>query len=193
MRILPSGDAAVIVADVGDASGPLAALAARPPRGVVDLVPAPRTLMLVLDPSAVDAEEAVAAVRGVRLPAPPAGAVRVPVVYDGADLRDVADLTGLTPGQVIEARTGTPWTVAFDGSAPGFGYLTGGDPRLRVPRRGASRRRVPAGAVGPAGPFSGVCPMEAPGGRLLIGRTDPSLLPGALRPGVQVHFTRRHP
>ncbi|MEU6037617.1 carboxyltransferase domain-containing protein [Actinomadura sp. NPDC047616] len=74
--------------------------------------------------------------------------------------------------------------------------------RIRVPDRGRPaaahppphhpRPRVPAGAVGPAGPFSGLCPMEAPGGRRLIGRTDPTLLPGALRPGVQVHFTRRH-
>ncbi|GAA4097382.1 carboxyltransferase domain-containing protein [Actinomadura miaoliensis] len=67
-----------------------------------------------------------------------------------------------------------------------------GDPHLRIPRRTTPRPRVPAGAVGPTGPFSGLCPMEAPGGRRLIGRTDPTLLPGALRPGVQVHFTRRH-
>ena len=28
-----------------------------------------------------------------------------------------------------------PWRVAFGGFAPGFAYLVGGDPRLRVPRR----------------------------------------------------------
>ena len=57
-----------------------------------------------------------------------------------------------------------PWRVAFGGFAPGFAYLVGGDPRLRVPRRDRPRPSVPAGAVGLAGEFSGVYP------RVLTGR-----------------------
>ena len=98
--------------------------------------------------------------------------VEVPVIYDGADLDDVARLTGLTTAEVVEAHTGAPWAVAFGGFAPGFSYLVGGDPRLQVPRRESPRGRVPAGAVGLAGEFSGVYPRESPGGWQLIGHTD---------------------
>lgn len=101
--------------------------------------------------------------------------VEVPVTYDGDDLADVARLTSLTVDEVVLAHTGTPWTVAFGGFAPGFAYLVGGDPRLRVPRRDSPRARVPAGAVGLAGEFSGVYPRESPGGWQIVGRTDLTL------------------
>lgn len=57
----------------------------------------------------------------------------------------------------------------------------------------------PAGAVGLAGRFSGVYPVESPGGWQLIGRTEAVLWdldrdpPALLRPGVQVRFVRREP
>ncbi|WP_162794848.1 5-oxoprolinase subunit B family protein, partial [Nonomuraea lactucae] len=128
-----------------------------------------------------------------------AGEVEIPVVYDGADLADVAALSGLSEREVVAAHTGTPWTVAFCGFAPGFGYLVGGDPRLVVPRRAESRVRVPAGSVALAAEFSAVYPRESPGGWQLIGRTrvavwdlaaDP---PALLRPGIRVRFTEASP
>ena len=120
--------------------------------------------------------------------------VEIPVAYDGADLDDVARLTGLTPAGVVEAHTGTPWTVAFGGFAPGFSYLVGGDPRLQVPRRDSPRNRVPAGSVGLAGEFSGVYPRESPGGWQLIGRTELATWdtsrdqPALLTAGMTVRF-----
>ena len=73
------------------------------------------------------------------------------------------------PPRSSPAHTGTPWRVAFGGFAPGFAYLVGGDPRLRVPRRDRPRPSVPAGAVGLAGEFSGVYPRSSPGGWQLLG------------------------
>ncbi|EUA16142.1 allophanate hydrolase subunit 1 [Mycobacterium xenopi 4042] len=64
----------------------------------------------------------------------------IDVVYDGVDLAEVADRTGLTTAQVINAHTATPWLVGFAGFMPGFAYLVGGDPRLNVP---AARSRGP--------------------------------------------------
>lgn len=199
MRILPSGDAAILVElpDLDAMLGLYAALAADPPPGVADLVPAARTLTLLLGPGARPADVA-RAVRDARpgAAAPVGGAVTVPVVYDGADLGEVAELTGLSPAEVVAAHTGTPWRVAFTGFAPGFGYLTGGDPRLNVPRRETPRVRVPAGSVGLAGRFSGAYPVESPGGWRLIGRTDAPLWdlrrdpPALLRPGGEVRFVR---
>jgi len=121
-------------------------------------------------------------------------AVDIPVVYDGADLDDVARFTGLTRSEVIEAHMGTPWTVAFGGFAPGFSYLVGGDPRLQVPRRESPRNRVPAGSVGLAGEFSGVYPRESPGGWQLLGRTELAMWdtkrepPALLTAGMTVRF-----
>ncbi|WP_169952908.1 allophanate hydrolase subunit 1 [Microbispora sp. H11081] len=181
------------------------ALTADTPPGVADIVPAARTVLIRFEPPArhatveaaveAAAESAVLAVRpGVRRRTA-AEEVVVPVVYDGDDLGEVAALTGLTEREVVAAHTGTPWTVAFCGFAPGFGYLVGGDPRLAVPRRPESRVRVPPGAVGLAGEFSGVYPRESPGGWRLIGRTETVVWdvaaepPALLRPGVLVRFS----
>ena len=120
--------------------------------------------------------------------------VLVPVVYDGADLVRVAELTGLSTAEVIAAHTGRQWTVGFAGFAPGFGYLVGGDPRLAVPRRSSPRTTVPTGAVGLADGFSGIYPQPSPGGWQLIGRTDLRIWdvdrdpPALLTPGVRVRF-----
>ena len=116
------------------------------------------------------------------------------MTYDGPDLAEVARLTGLDEDEVVAAHTGTPWRIAFGGFAPGFAYLTGGDERLRVPRRDEPRTTVPAGAVGLAGEFSGVYPRSSPGGWQLIGSTDALLWdpdrdpPALLLPGGSVRF-----
>jgi KipI family sensor histidine kinase inhibitor len=120
--------------------------------------------------------------------------IEIPVVYDGADLDDVSRHTGLSADEVVGAHTGTRWTVAFGGFAPGFSYLVGGDPRLHVPRRDSPRGRVPAGSVGLAGEFSGIYPRESPGGWQLIGRTDLSMWdtsreePALLTAGMMIRF-----
>ena len=114
--------------------------------------------------------------------------------YDGPDLDDVAALTGLSRSEVVAAHTGRPWRVAFGGFAPGFAYLVGGDPRLRVPRRDRPRPSVPAGSVGLAGEFSGVYPRSSPGGWQLVGTTSAVLFdvdrdpPALLGPGTTVRF-----
>jgi KipI family sensor histidine kinase inhibitor len=84
--------------------------------------------------------------------------------------------------------------VAFAGFAPGFGYLTGGDPLLEVPRRSSPRTRIPAGSVAVAGRYSGVYPHDSPGGWQLIGRTTARMWdldraePALLIPGRHVIF-----
>jgi allophanate hydrolase subunit 1 len=139
MRILPCADTALLVELDGleEVHSLYAALRANPAPGVTDIVPAARTLLIRLDPRASDPARVARFVREVR-PAATAPllekSLRVPVIYDGADLADVAELTGLTRQEIIEAHTASEWTVAFGGFAPGFGYLTGGDLRLQVPR-----------------------------------------------------------
>ncbi len=126
-----------------------------------------------------------------------AGAVTetvIPVSYDGLDLAEVAEIAGMSVDQVIERHLAAQYTVAFTGFAPGFAYLSGGDPALRVPRRSTPRPRIDAGSVGLAGPFSAVYPRQSPGGWQLIGRTASSMWdldreqPALLVPGNRVRF-----
>ena len=118
----------------------------------------------------------------------------IEVDYSGPDLESVADVTGLTPAEVVGAHTGTPWRVAFAGFTPGFAYLVGGDPRLRVPRRDNPRVNVPAGSVALADEFSGIYPRASPGGWQILGFTglrlwDLDREPAALlTPGRAVRF-----
>jgi KipI family sensor histidine kinase inhibitor len=189
-----------LLAEVDDLDAALAlyaALRAAALPGVVDLVPAARTVLIKIDPAVTSPAAVREATAGLRIDAQReagTGTVEIPVRYDGPDLAEVAERTGLSPDQVVALHTGSRWTVAFAGFVPGFGYLTGGDPRLDVPRRDSPRTRIPAGSVGLAGRFSGVYPSDSPGGWQLIGSTTERMWdldrpePALLVPGVEVIF-----
>lgn len=174
-----------------------AALRRAAPGGVVELVPAARTLLVRIDPARCDVAglgELVGELSEVEPEAAPRGEVVVPVRYDGADLDEVAGLAGLSADEVIARHSAGRYTVAFCGFAPGFGYLTGLDPVLHLPRRDSPRTQVPAGSVAIAGEYGGIYPTASPGGWRLLGRTglrtwDLTRRPPALlMPGVAVRF-----
>lgn len=204
MRVLPSGSTALLVEldDLDAVLGLYAALAEQPPDGVIDMVPAARTVLLVTDPARTSLAAVAEVVRRTtpRRDARAGGeVVEVPVHYDGEDLDDLARQLDLTPEELVRRHTGEEWTVAFGGFAPGFGYLTQPGGRWDVPRRSTPRTRVPPGSVALAGEFSGVYPRESPGGWQLIGRTDVAVFdldrepPALLRPGVRVRFVEAGP
>ena len=198
MRVLPCGDRALLVevAGLSAVAAVRSALEGSPLPGQRDLVPAARTVLVVLDRPPTDVD--VATLRRLDLAAPTRGtagsSVELPVVFDGADLADVAELTGRSVPALVEALTTAQLTVAFGGFAPGFGYLSGLPDDLHVPRRATPRTRVPAGSVALAGPFAGVYPQASPGGWQLVGRTDAVLFdvdrdpPALLVPGTSVGF-----
>lgn len=212
LRVLGYGDRALLIevdaagADAGAGSdavlGMFRALDRTRPPGVVDLVPAARTIAVLLDPRVLPPAAARAWIERTA-PEPPAAAadelVELAVRYDGDDLAEVAALLGITPREVVERHTASQWRVAFGGFAPGFAYLVTDHDGLRVPRRVTPRTAVPAGSVGLAGEFSGVYPRSSPGGWQLIGRTDAALWdvhadpPALLRPGVEVRFVEVAP
>jgi len=164
---------------------------------IVDIVPAARTVLVTasnpMDAAAL--REPLAQLTGLAPQAAPVGdTVEIPVTYDGPDLAAVAQACGLTPAAVVAAHTSTPWAVAFGGFAPGFAYLSDGNPRLRVARRSEPRTAVPQGAVALADGYSAIYPRRSPGGWQLIGHTDVSLWdtsreqPAILLPGMLVQF-----
>ena len=172
-RLLPCGERAVLVEVAGlDEVGALRS-AVRSKLGdgafapVVDVIPAVTTVLLTVDdPAALDPLRAalrrlLPGLDAASRPEAEGAPIEIGVVYDGADLDEVGGLTGLGADGVVAAHTASDWRVAFGGFAPGFGYLTGGDPRLTVPRRSEPRTSVPAGSVGLAGSFSGIYPRAS--------------------------------
>jgi KipI family sensor histidine kinase inhibitor len=202
--VLDYGDQALLVqcGSTAEVLAWAAALRAAALPGVLDVVPAARTVLVKLAGPRyqgvirqrlrkmhVNADPLIAQGSSERR-----ADVVIDVVYDGPDLAEVADLTGLTAAQVVHAHTSTLWQVGFSGFAPGFAYLVDGDPRLRVPRRAEPRTSVPAGSVGLAGEFSAVYPRQSPGGWQLIGHTDAVMWdldrpsPALLTRGMWVQF-----
>ena len=127
-------------------------------------------------------------------PAVPGTTHVMPVRYDGPDLHEVAELTALSPEEVVARHLQSEYVAGFLGFAPGFAYLLGGDERLHVARRTEPRVRVPAGTVALGGVYSGVYPRESPGGWRLIGHTEIALFdamrdpPALLAAGDRVRF-----
>jgi KipI family sensor histidine kinase inhibitor len=199
--VLDYGDQALMV-QCGSTAEVLAwadALRAAALPGVVDVVPAARTVLVKLDRARYQGVirqrlRKMRVTANAAAPADRSADVVIDVVYDGPDLAEVAGYTGLSTAQVINAHTSTLWRVGFSGFAPGFAYLVDGDPRLEVPRRSEPRTSVPAGSVGLAGEFSAIYPHQSPGGWQLIGHTDARLWdlerpnPALLTQGMWVQF-----
>ncbi|MEV0619202.1 allophanate hydrolase subunit 1 [Nonomuraea sp. NPDC050404] len=178
-----------------------AALRARRPDGVVEIVPGPETVLVVapgldrarlrvlLEEAVLRERDRAAAGTGEEQPV-----VTIPVVYDGADLDSVAELAGIPVDEVVSRHAGRELVVGWLGFAPGFAYLTGLDPVLELPRLDTPRTSVPAGSVAVAGPYSAVYPTASPGGWRLIGRTSTRVWdvaaepPSLFRPGTRVRF-----
>ncbi|MFE6968310.1 carboxyltransferase domain-containing protein [Isoptericola sp. NPDC057653] len=204
MRVLPARDDALLVEvdDLRQALALHAALRDDPVPGVAQTVPGARTLLVPFDPWRLPAarlaevlRERASAARQVTGDGDGGRLVEIPVVYDGEDLAEVAQLLGWSEAEVVRRHTAASWVVGFVGFAPGFAYLTGDDAGLVVPRRETPRTRVPQGSVALAGPYSGVYPRASPGGWQLVGRTDAVTWdpdrdpPTPWSPGDRVRFT----
>ncbi len=210
MRVLPFGDRALLIevdaqARSGRAVDAVLALRARLAAGrlpgVVDIVPAARTILVRTRPGALSdvraGIERIGTQETTDATPEPAAEIELPIVYDGADLADTAQLLEMSVEALVRRHAWTMWTVAFTGFAPGFGYLIGDDWPFDVPRLPTPRTRVPAGAVGLAAEFCGAYPRATPGGWRLIGTTGAPLFdaaaadPALLIPGARVRFVER--
>lgn len=197
MRVRRAGDAALLIeAETPHRLNSAVRGLGRPE--IVDIVPGAETVLVVARPG-TDLARLGAVLADLPLPEADESAgeasLHVPVVYDGADLEEVATLTGLSREEVIERHSNAEYVVAYLGFSSGFGYLTGLDARLHVPRRDSPRTTVPAGSVAIAGQYGAVYPSSSPGGWRLLGRTDLRLWdperepPSLLEPGTRVRFT----
>lgn len=147
--------------------------------GVLEVIPAYRSLMMVYDPmttSPVVLQRAVELLeqRLDKLIIPPPSTVTIPVLYGGnygPDIEFVATTHGLAVEDVVRIHSGTTYQIYLIGFTPGFPFLGGLPEILHTPRLETPRPVVPAGSVGIANNQTGVYPIECPGGWRLIGRT----------------------
>jgi KipI family sensor histidine kinase inhibitor len=150
-----------------------------PIAGVRNLHPAYCSLLVKFNATKLRHEELEEVLRGyvermgkVSLPEP--RVVEIEVCYGGEfgpDLKDVAELHGMTIERAIELHASAAYLVYFLGFVPGFAYLGDVAEELVTPRLATPRRSVPAGSVGIAGRQTGVYPVATPGGWRLLGRT----------------------
>jgi len=197
--LVPLGDRDFLArfTDEGAAQRWAEAVRARAHPGVVDVAVAYASAAVYTDPDRADPSDLEGVLRSVEPSGPdrPTGRwIRVPVLYDGEDLAEVARRSGLAEAEVVERHSGPDYAVFALGFLPGFpyaGYLP--EPLAGLPRRTSPRAAVPAGSVAIAGRQTGIYPARSPGGWLLLGRTplrivdlDRGHFP--IRPGDRLRF-----
>jgi KipI family sensor histidine kinase inhibitor len=174
-----------------------------PPEALVDCTPANDAILLEFsEPLAESRLSALGAElkRAVPLPAHESTLHTLPVVYDGPDLGEFGERTGLSVEDVMARHSSVIYSVYVIGFSPGFPYLGPLDARLHLPRRSLPRPHVPPGSVGIGGEHTGIYSIASPGGWWLIGRTATEVFSPAkargdghasaflLRPGDRVRF-----
>jgi len=154
-----------------------------PVEGVLETIPAYRSLLIVYDPLITNTillkhqiEDLQKKSELIDIPEPKT--VEIPVVYGadyGPDLEWVARYHKTSIEEVIHLHTGTTYQVYMIGFTPGFPYMGELPERLGTPRRETPRTTIPEGSVAIAQRQTGIYPVESPGGWHILGRTPMKL------------------
>ena len=145
-------------------------------RGISEVIPTFRSLLICYDPCKIAYSRLVKKLQKWSCHESHDAASekiihRIPVCYDGPDLADMEQLTGLTREEIIAIHCSTDYKIHMMGFLPGFVYLGGLDPRICVPRLDTPRTKIEAGSVGIGGSQTGVYPVASPGGWRILGYT----------------------
>jgi KipI family sensor histidine kinase inhibitor len=209
IRFRRAGDRALLAYPAGGSGGETSArvraldrlLHARPFPGLVEVVPAVSSLLVLYEPETVFFAEACAYLE--RADAEPAreetpGPLHVvPVSYGGEhgpDLEEVAAVCRLDVDAFVEQHAAGEYRVLMLGFRPGFAYLGWLPEALRTARRATPRVSVPPGSLAVAGLQTAIYPTASAGGWNLIGRTGAVLFdplrdpPALLAPDDRVRF-----
>lgn len=211
-RFRPAGDRALLVefGEVidktihGNVTQLDAALSAEPFEGFIEAVPAYASVLVCFNPVLVDHLTVQESVRSLiektSVDVRPDALHEVDVCYDlelAPDLKAVAEASRLSPEQVVEAHLSGEYRVFMYGFAPGYAYLAGLPEPIRLPRKQAAVRGIPAGSVLIAGQQCLVTTLSMPTGWWIIGRSQTPILrphdpdrPFLFGVGDQVRFRR---
>ncbi len=148
-------------------------------KGIVELVPTYRSLMIHYNPLKISYDELINALKQLEIQLetielPAAQVVEIPTLYGGEygpDIENVANHNQLKLEDVINIHTSNEYLIYMLGFTPGFPYLGGMDSKIATPRLESPRTKINAGSVGIAGGQTGIYPIDSPGGWQIIGRT----------------------
>ena len=195
-RVLPFGEAALLL-ELGDAFDESVAGWARVIADLWELgpaIPAYASVVVSFDPALIEPEIADRHARNLLAAGPRFSAstsasrmVEIPTHYDGADLADVAQRSGMSVDELVTVHSGREYAAIFLGFLPGFAYCGRLDPRIVAPRLERPREKVPAGAVAVADGQTAVYPFASPGGWRLIGSTDAVMFDPKAADPTRVH------
>jgi KipI family sensor histidine kinase inhibitor len=154
------------------------ALEARACRGIREIIPTYRSLLILFDPVVLPRRSLIAEVEG-RWPPELLSSRRVrwhvPVLYGGEhgmDLGTVAKLHGMTEDDVVAIHSGADYRVYMIGFAPGFAYLGGLPQAIHTGRRTDPRLKTPPRSISIGGKQAAVSPpFEIPSGWHFLGQT----------------------
>jgi KipI family sensor histidine kinase inhibitor len=171
-------------------------------KGIKELIPGYRSLMVVYDPLVSSLRSLKFQIMDIwdtvdeaQLPSP--RIVEIPVAYGDEfvpDLEWVAHYLKMTPEAVIRLHTEPTYQVYMIGFMPGYPYMGEVVDSLVTPRRETPRTHVIQGSVGIAQKQTGIYPVTSPGGWQIIGRTPIRLFdpqknpPSFLEMGDRVKF-----
>ena len=161
-----------------------------------------RSLLVIYHPQKIHFPEVVEAIRKIEqdlklLPPGAPDTYEIPTIYGGTygpDLDRVAQITGLSSGEVIDLYSSTTFTIYFLGFLCAQPYLGGLPQKLHVPRLDNPRLHMPAGSVGIGGIQASLITIDQPSGHNFIGRTflclyDPMKIPPTpLKAGDRIIF-----
>lgn len=173
-----------------------------PCSGIIELIPAYKSILLIYDPLLITYENLVIYLKEIEnsmheIKLPPSEIVHIPTLYGGEygeDIGYVAACHNLTIEEVVKIHSDRLYLIYMLGFTPGFPYLGGLPDAISTPRLSVPREKIMKGSVGIAGNQTGIYPMDSPGGWQLIGRTpvalfDPNREPAVLlRSGQYIRF-----
>ena len=149
------------------------------PKGVLEIIPAYRSLLIVYEPMETDPvsiqdqlEDLENRLSEIKISPPKI--IEIPVCYGaefGPDIEYVAKEHDLLVEDVIRIHSEPDYLIYMIGFTPGFPFLGGLLEILHTPRLVTPRTHVPEGSVGIANAQTGIYPISSPGGWQLIGRT----------------------
>ena len=181
------GDRSVLV-ELGDEISPevnrrvresYVILLENPIEGLLEIVPAYRSLLIIYDPLKLDLvmiknrmEDLQKKIGEIKIPEPKT--LEIPVVYGGEygpDMEWVSQYHNISIDEMIQLHTGTTYQVYMIGFMPGFPYMGELPEGLATPRRETPRTVIAQGSVAIAQRQTGIYPVESPGGWQILGRT----------------------
>ena len=149
------------------------------PRGVTEIIPTYRSLLLIYDPLIIRPGKLVSVIESIeksleKTDTEPCKVVEIPVCYGGEfgpDIENVKKSASLCKEDVIRLHSEPEYLIYMVGFTPGFPFLGGLNKKLFTPRLKTPRMTVPEGSVGIANNQTGMYPIASPGGWQIIGRT----------------------